>query len=313
MTAVRFLTQQVMEAPGEDPEASGTIDRMDRTEELLLAVLVSRAILESELEDIFAGPLGLLLLTQCEKARPKPLREVAMNLLRRLREQSRLSEELALQFFEMQQEAVEGLFRCSGPEAALGLSSSFVKLWGFRCLPWLEKPLYVVLKEAIVSCVTPDKSRLPLLEAFVVWIKNDFVQESRCKEIADELLRRCSAAGIDGERTPHVIRILKKLRHMAPLEEGAHVDLGEADDIEITSVLPPLASADQDAQVPNDACKICGTINLPGSNFCRHCGHKLEAQPASSPVPEQSKYWRVSEDAKARALARVERLKTDEG
>lgn len=35
----------------------------------------------------------------------------------------------------------------------------------------------VVLREAILSCVTPDRSRLPLLDAYVPWIKtNDFVR-----------------------------------------------------------------------------------------------------------------------------------------
>ena len=40
---------------------------------------------------------------------------------------------------------------------------------------WLN--FQVVLREAILSCVTPDRSRLPLLDAYVPWIKtNDFVR-----------------------------------------------------------------------------------------------------------------------------------------
>lgn len=35
----------------------------------------------------------------------------------------------------------------------------------------------VVLREAILSCITPDKSRLELLDAYVPWIKNDFVRD----------------------------------------------------------------------------------------------------------------------------------------
>eukprot|EP00913_Durusdinium_trenchii_P016285 g15304.t1 len=76
MTSVRYLTLRTMQTPGTDPEVSGLVLRPEPADELLFAVLASRCILESELQDVYTGPLGLLLLTQCEKARPKPLREV---------------------------------------------------------------------------------------------------------------------------------------------------------------------------------------------------------------------------------------------
>jgi len=213
MTSVRYLTLRTMQMQGTNVEASGLVPTLTPSDELLLAVLSSRMILESELQDVYTGPLGLLLLTQCEKARPKPLREVAMSLLRRLREHSKMSEEYGEHFYAMQQEAVEGLFRCAGSEAALSLSLAFTKLWGVKPSPWLERPLYVVLREAILSCVTPDRSRLELLDAYGPWIKNDFVRDTRCKEIADELVRQVTAIGAD-ETSNHVARMLRKLQHL---------------------------------------------------------------------------------------------------
>lgn len=309
MTSVRFLAQQCMEAPGEDPEAFGTLDGLPRVDELMLTVLVSRAVVESELDIIFEGPLGLLLLTQCDRGRPKPLREVAINLMRRLRQQSEFSEDLAVQYFAMQHEAIEGVFRCSGVDAATELSKTFTRLWGFKSFDFLERPLYVVLKEALVSCVTADKLRLPLLDAYIHWIKMDFVQDSRCKEIADELLRRYASLGLDAEYPVQISKMLKKLRRLVPLEEEGF-GAADADEVEITSVTrQPQPQGTEPA--PETSCRNCGSFNLPESNFCRGCGQKLEVQPmAASGTDRRS--WKVSEEAKARAMNWVERLKTDE-
>lgn len=313
MTSVRFLAYQCIEAPGEDPEALGTLHGLPRVDELMLAVLVSRAVLESELDDVYEGPLGLLLLTQCDRGRPRPLREVALNLLRRLRSQTETeySEEYAIQFFAMQHEAVESVFRCSGVEAAISLSSTFTRVWGIKMsekTAHLERPLYVVLKEAVISCVTADKLRLPLLDAYIPWIKADFVQDSRCKEIADELLRRCASLGLDGEYPPQVVRMLKKLRQLVPLEEEGF-GAGDADEVEITSVTRQPQPSNEPP--PGVVCGSCGTFNLPESNFCRNCGHKLEVQPSSgSGTP--GRCWKMSAEGKARAMQWVERLKTDE-
>ena len=79
------------------------------------------------------------------------------------------------------------------------------RLWGIKASPWLERPLYVVLREAILSCVTPDRTRLELLDAYLPWIKHDFVKDFRCKEIGEELGRQVKAIGGD-EDLPHVGR-----------------------------------------------------------------------------------------------------------
>mmetsp|Transcript_122444 Transcript_122444/g.341262 ORF Transcript_122444/g.341262 Transcript_122444/m.341262 type:complete len:695 (+) Transcript_122444:67-2151(+) len=218
MTSVRFLTLQCMQSAG---EAEG--NHLDRREELLLAVLASRSVLESEHEDIYAGPLGLLLLTQCERSRPKPLRDVALDLFRRLRELARSTEEFAIQFFRMQKEAVVGLFDCATLDAAAALSAAFMKHAGPRMLPWLEKPLFMVLKDAVLSCIAEDRERVPLLEVFSTWFKGGFVQDSRCREITSALLQRCKAVGIDGEGDPHVTKFLHRVLSPASfLEERGH-------------------------------------------------------------------------------------------
>eukprot|EP00439_Symbiodinium_sp_Y106_P002933 s970_g1.t1 len=129
----------------------------------------------------------------------------AAALLRRHKESAKLSEEFAEFFFSVQQEAIESLFRCSGTEAAISLSLSLVRQWGVRPLPWMERPLYVVVREAILTCVTPDRSRLPLLDAYTSWIKSEYVRESRCKEIEEELLRQCSTANCE-ETMPPIAR-----------------------------------------------------------------------------------------------------------
>jgi len=212
-TSLRHIFLRTMQSMGKDPEADGITDKLTPADDLMMAVLASRQIAESQLEEIFSGPLAMLLVTQCEKARPKPLREVAVSLLKRHREEARQSEESGEHFYSLQQQAIEALFRCSGADAAASLSLALVKHWGPRLVPELERPLYVVLREAILCCVTPDRGRLPLLEAFMPWIKADFVRESRCTEIAEELRRQCAATGGD-ENMPHVGRMLRRLQHL---------------------------------------------------------------------------------------------------
>merc|ERR1719253_1768847 len=193
-------------------EPSGDAEKREvgREVDLLLAVLASRAVLESELEDVYAGPLGLLLLTQCERSRPKPLREVALALLKRLRELARTNEEFAVQFYRMQEEAISGLFECAGLEAAQALSSVFTRQWGPRMLPWLERPFAVVLDEAAAGCITADKKRLPLLEVYSTWLKPDFVADYRRREIATDVVRLCAAAGFNAEDNPHAVKFLQR-------------------------------------------------------------------------------------------------------
>mmetsp|Transcript_41328 Transcript_41328/g.96435 ORF Transcript_41328/g.96435 Transcript_41328/m.96435 type:complete len:1137 (+) Transcript_41328:44-3454(+) len=214
LTSLRFLAMKTMQCPGDDPEAAGHLEPT-RQDLLLFAVLATRQIMECELEEIIGGPMAVLALTQLEKARPRPLKEAAAALLRRHKESAKLSEEFAEFFFSVQQEAIESLFRCSGTEAAISLSLSLVRQWGVRPLPWMERPLYVVVREAILTCVTPDRSRLPLLDAYTSWIKSEYVRESRCKEIEEELLRQCSTANCE-ETMPPIARMIRRLRHQPP-------------------------------------------------------------------------------------------------
>ncbi|CAE7235447.1 Stag1, partial [Symbiodinium natans] len=74
LTSLRHLALQMMQTPGEDPEAGGHLE-ISKTDLLLFAVLATRQVMECELEDIIAGPMATLVLTQLEKARPKPLKE----------------------------------------------------------------------------------------------------------------------------------------------------------------------------------------------------------------------------------------------
>jgi len=161
MTSVRYLTQRCVQP------YNARAARLDNKERLMLAVLASRMVLESEVEDVYAGPLGLLLLTQCEWGRPAPLREVALRAFRRLRGMARSSLEQAAEFFKLQQNAVFSLFRCAGAEAARSLSGAFVRQWGPKLQPWLEGPHYEVLRAAAAACAAGEgRSLLPLLEVF---------------------------------------------------------------------------------------------------------------------------------------------------
>jgi len=224
-TSARFLTQHFMEttkaagAVSEDDPSN--ISELSFGHQLLLAVLASRMVLESQLEDIYAGPLGLLLLTQCEKSRPRPLRELALHLLRRLRELARDSEECAVQYFHMQAMAIVGMFDSAGNGAAQALSSLFVRQWGPRLLPWLEGPFLQVLKQVVVRCVTASRQHLPLLEAFLSWVRHDFMQEPRAREIAEAVLNKCSSIGIKGAEEPIIAKFVQRVCATAALHTAS--------------------------------------------------------------------------------------------
>merc|ERR1711879_147878 len=118
---------------------------------LLMAVTVSRMIQESELDVVFAGPLGMLLLVQIEGSCPAPLREVALSLLRRIREHARESDEFGVLYFQMQYQAIASLYECSGSVAACALCRQFIRQWGLHLPPFLEEPLGIVLNEALLD------------------------------------------------------------------------------------------------------------------------------------------------------------------
>lgn len=191
----------------ESVEAEG----LSSENELLLACLASRMVQESELEDVYAGPLGQLLFTQCERSRPKSLREVALRLFRRIRDLTKISEELAEQYFRMQQETVCSLFECAGIGAALALNIEFIRQWGPRLMPWLEQPLFTALHEAVLGCVSADKQRLPLLEVFALWVRSDdFMKPERRRDLANDVKKRCREVGLDPERMESVTKFVQR-------------------------------------------------------------------------------------------------------
>merc|ERR1719478_119618 len=104
--------------------------------------------------------MAMLLILQCDRSRPKPLQEVALKHLRRLRELARTSEDYAVCYYEFQKKAIGCLFDCAGIEAAYALSSAFTRQWGIRQVPELQKPLVIVLTDAILGSVTPDMKQL---------------------------------------------------------------------------------------------------------------------------------------------------------
>lgn len=181
-------------------------------EELLLTVVASQAIADHALDKVYAGPLALLLLTQCDRGRPKCLRNVALVLVRRLRDLARDSEDNARHFYDVQLEAITAVYLCSGMEAAHSLSSSFMRQWGPRVMPWLERPYYRALRDAVTACVTSTRQRLNLLEVLSHWLRTDFLQEVFLRDIASQLRRACSSEGVDSDKEPQVDKFLKRAK-----------------------------------------------------------------------------------------------------
>eukprot|EP00927_Polykrikos_kofoidii_P003629 TRINITY_DN11467_c0_g1_i1.p1 TRINITY_DN11467_c0_g1~~TRINITY_DN11467_c0_g1_i1.p1 ORF type:complete len:1456 (-),score=302.29 TRINITY_DN11467_c0_g1_i1:111-4478(-) len=210
MTSARYLTQSCMEALGRadvDDEAP-----LEKERKLLLAVLASRMVQESEIEDVFTGPLAHLLLIQCERSRPRPMREAALGLLRRLRELARATEEHAVLYFRMQAQAIFSMFECCGIEAAHSLCAMLTRQWGPRMLPWLERPLFLVMHDVMLSCITPDKSKFPLLEVFFHWVKgDDFLSKAHAQEISKSLAERCNEVSIPMQTNEVMRRTVQRL------------------------------------------------------------------------------------------------------
>lgn len=261
LTSARFSIQRYLQAAG---KMEG--ETLTRETELMFAVLASRMVLESELEDVYAGPLGLLLLTQCERGRPKPLRDVALALFRRLRELARTTEEFAIQFYRLQEEALDGVFECVGIDAAQSLNSVFTRQWGPRVVPWLEQPLFTVLKDAVVGCVTEDKRRLQLLEIFSVWMRPEFVNDMRGREIVAALLSRCTELGFQGELQPAVVTFVRKV-----LPTQDHAAFLRAPQAPLPSINPsfglraPIASSAAGTPVPPASSAVGTPVPLASS------------------------------------------------
>eukprot|EP00929_Paragymnodinium_shiwhaense_P009870 TRINITY_DN11424_c0_g1_i8.p1 TRINITY_DN11424_c0_g1~~TRINITY_DN11424_c0_g1_i8.p1 ORF type:complete len:1346 (-),score=342.55 TRINITY_DN11424_c0_g1_i8:43-4080(-) len=213
MSSARFAVQAAMEAIGKvegDDEEDVTLTT---TQELTFAVLASRAVQESEVEDIYAGPMGMLLVVQCDRSRPKPLREEAFRHLRRFRELARTTEDYAVLYYEFQKKAVGCLFDCAGVEAAQSLCKAFTAQWGPRQLPWLERPFFMVLMDAILGSVAPDLKQLPLLDVWLTWVKGDeFLPHARATELAKRLQQHCTALNIDCQQNEVLARTLRRLQ-----------------------------------------------------------------------------------------------------
>eukprot|EP00747_Dinoflagellata_sp_TGD_P164548 gnl/TRDRNA2_/TRDRNA2_184629_c0_seq1.p1 gnl/TRDRNA2_/TRDRNA2_184629_c0~~gnl/TRDRNA2_/TRDRNA2_184629_c0_seq1.p1 ORF type:complete len:1281 (+),score=241.08 gnl/TRDRNA2_/TRDRNA2_184629_c0_seq1:554-3844(+) len=213
LTSARFLIQSQMEKSHDTEESFNISSEL----ELLFGVLASRMVAEIEMDDVYAGPLGHLVLTQCERSRPKPLRDVGLRLLKRLREMAKTNSELAIQYFRMQEETIIALFESAGIGAASAISAEFTKQRGPQNLPWLERPLFVVLREGVVGCITEDKHRLPLLEVFAAWIsREDFMAEAQRKELAADVMQQCGIVGLSGEQEGLITKFLRRVLPPAP-------------------------------------------------------------------------------------------------
>jgi hypothetical protein len=173
-------------------------DKAAPSQQLLRAVCACRMVLESEIEDLYAGPLASLILSQLDRAKPRPLRDTARRLLTRLRDQARIGVEFAQRYFEVQKVTIIGLYEAVGIEAALSLSLEFARSWGPRLMPWLEEAAYDTLESVVDESASRGEQGLPLLEAFSLWLKGDeFVNETRRKTLKDRAQQAFSEIGID--------------------------------------------------------------------------------------------------------------------
>jgi hypothetical protein len=165
---------------------------------------------------------------------------VAHNFLRGLRNSAALNTKEAVDYFRMQARAISGLFDCAGLKAAHALSSEFTKQWGPRMLPELEPAMFLVLQEAMLSCITAEKQRLPLLDVFWQWIKSEEFLRANGQEISDRLVKRCEDMGVDSTTNASVCKALARLGRVAP----------SADDQEMAPAGEPLAVQQSDNMPP---------------------------------------------------------------
>jgi len=200
-TGPRYMQQELLEGRT-DVVRKNDFEAEDgdkpQQQQLCRAILCARMVFESEIEDIHAGPIGQLVLTQLDRSKPKPLREVALRLKRRLRDLARISTEFAEQYFEAQKAAVIGLYETVGQPAAQSMACEFARQWGPRIMPWLEKPLYDTLLSAVNECGEKGEDGIPLLEAFMCWIKGEeFVREPQRVILKEQAKKAFEAKGVD--------------------------------------------------------------------------------------------------------------------
>jgi hypothetical protein len=228
-TSPRYMLQELIEGRTDTTRANDfEAEDGDRgpQQQLLRAIIGARMVLESEIEDVHAGPIGQLVLTQLDRSKPKPLRDVALKLKRRLRDLARISTEFAEQYFETQKAAVVGLYDQVGVKAAESMALEFARQWGPRIMPWLEKPLFDTLMTIVNECGQRGAQGLPLLEAFSFWIKGDeFVTESRRTALKEKALQVFEAHGVStsGDSAKGLQRFIQRCEShfLAPLQPAA--------------------------------------------------------------------------------------------
>merc|ERR1712048_1237858 len=94
----------------------------------------------------------------------------------------------------------------------------------------------------MVSCVTDDKKRLPLLGVFGLWIKGvAYLSLSQGQAIADTLTARCTEVGVD-EADIEVDKAIKLLRRSENSRPAA-VPAAERPDQDAETATPAEAAA----------------------------------------------------------------------
>jgi len=200
-TSVRFMLQEFQEGRAENPNKNDfeTEDgELGPQQQLLRAIVGASMILQCEIEDVHTGPIGQLVLTQLDRSKPRPLRDIANKLQRRLRDLARICNLYAEQYFEGQKAAVIGLYDQVGATAATSMSVEFARMWGPRVMPWLEKPLFDTLLSVVDECGGRAEQGGALLEAFSYWVKGEeFVTQERRTELKEKALKIFEENGID--------------------------------------------------------------------------------------------------------------------
>jgi len=200
-TSARYMMQLLLEdrpdiATGNDFEAEDG-DRGPQ-QQLLRAVIAANMVHDCEVEDVHAGPIGQLVLTQLDRSKPRPLRDVAIKLKKRLMDLARISNDFAEQFFETQKAAIVGLYDQVGQKAAISMASEFVRQWGPRIMPWLETPLYDTLLSVVSECGQRGAEGLPLLEAFSFWVKGEeYITQVRRNVLKESAIKVFADKGVD--------------------------------------------------------------------------------------------------------------------
>lgn len=206
ITSYKVMIQELLEQKIEISRANNfEAEDGDQTDQrrLLRAIFAARMVLESEVEDIHAGPLGQLVLTQLDRSKPKPLRDLAMRLKRTLREHAQKSTYHCEQYFETQKVAVISLFDNVGVQSARSMAAEFARQWGPHLPHWLHVPLFNTLMSAIEEAAKRGEKGLQLLDAFSFWIKGDeAIQEAKRTKLAERIRELFEPQGVDSSGIP---------------------------------------------------------------------------------------------------------------